>query len=273
MPKTLPAQPHIDWLRKAAKERLGALRVRDPSAKLHHAQFDIAKEYGFTSWRQLKAHIDKEDRKPVFEAARAGDVDTVRRALEAGFDPGVTDHEGRTIHQIAKAGGHEAIELLARQFQERDTSPAEQRHAVNAILDAAHKGRADELGELLDAHADLINARGGNFQKQTALHKAAWQNQHALRAAAAGARRGRPHPRLRRQRLCASLRRRGRRLRDRQDAGRSRLRRRRRGRRPPARRARLGDVTAACARGRGGLSARQRRQARSLVGDCAWSRR
>jgi hypothetical protein len=35
MPKTLPAQPHIDWLKKTAKQQLDELRVRDPAAKLH----------------------------------------------------------------------------------------------------------------------------------------------------------------------------------------------------------------------------------------------
>jgi ankyrin repeat protein len=64
------------------------------------------------------------DRKRVFDAARAGDADTVRRALADGFDPGSTDDDGRTIHQIAKTGGHRAIELLAREFQEQSTRPA-----------------------------------------------------------------------------------------------------------------------------------------------------
>jgi ankyrin repeat protein len=176
MPKALPPHPHIDWLKKAAKERLHAMRVRDRAAKLHQAQHEIAKEYGFASWRRLKAHIDQNDRKPIFEAARRGDLETVRRALEAGFDPGIIDDDGRTIHQIAKANGYEDIELLARQFQERDTHPAEQRKVVNSILDAAEKGRAEELARLLDANPDLIDARGGNFQKQSALHKAAWRN-------------------------------------------------------------------------------------------------
>jgi ankyrin repeat protein len=116
------------------------------------------------------------DRKRVFNAARAGDVDAVRRALVDGFDPGWTDDDGQTIHQIAKTGRHQAIELLAREFQEQDTRPAAEQQAVDAILDAAEEGRADELARLLDARPDLINARGGNFQKQTALHKAAWHN-------------------------------------------------------------------------------------------------
>ena len=58
MPKALPAQPHIDWLKKTAKARLTELRARDPAAKLHQAQRDVAEEYGFKSWRALKAHVD-----------------------------------------------------------------------------------------------------------------------------------------------------------------------------------------------------------------------
>src|SRR4029077_13264446 len=87
--------------------------------------------------------------------------------------------DGRSIHQIAKANRHEAIELLAREFQERETRPADEQRTVDAILDAAEHGRADELDRLLDAHPGLIDARGGNFQKQTALHKAAWHNREA----------------------------------------------------------------------------------------------
>jgi hypothetical protein len=41
--KALPAQPHIDWLKKTAKVRLAELRVSDPTAKLHQAQRDIAR--------------------------------------------------------------------------------------------------------------------------------------------------------------------------------------------------------------------------------------
>jgi ankyrin repeat protein len=182
--RELPARPSLEHLKNEAKQRLKALRKQNPDAKLAAAQLALAREYGFASWRQLKTHIDnigpvQSGRKSVFDAARAGDVETVRRALEAGFDPGMTDDDGRTIHQIAKANRHQAIELLTRRFQEQDTRPAEVQQAINAILDAAEHGRTDELDRLLDAHPDLIDARGGNFQKQTALHKAAWRNRQA----------------------------------------------------------------------------------------------
>jgi len=178
-PNTLPAQPSLEHLKNEAKQRLKALRAQAPRARLTEAQLAVARDYGFASWRALKAHVDEISRKRVFAAARAGDIVTVRRAFEGGFDPSLTDDDGRTIHQIGKAGGNEAIELLARDFQERRDRPAAVERVVKAILDAAEQGRADELGRLLDEHLDSIDARGGNSWGRTALHMAAWRNRRA----------------------------------------------------------------------------------------------
>src|SRR5436305_1680611 len=122
--RVLPAQPNLEHLKNEAKQRLKALRAQAPNTQLTEAQLAVARDYGFASWRALKTHVDEVTRKRVFAAARAGDVETVRRAFEGGFDPSLTDDDGRTIHQIGKAGGNEAIELLAREFQERRDRPA-----------------------------------------------------------------------------------------------------------------------------------------------------
>jgi ankyrin repeat protein len=178
--RALPAQPNLEHLKNEAKQRLKALRAQDRHAQLADAQLAVARDHGFASWRALKAHVDEVTRRRVFAAARAGDVETVRRAFEGGFDPSFTDDDGRTVHQIGKTGGSQAIELLAREFEERfGDRPAAVERAVDAILDAAEKGRADELGRLLDAHLDLIDARGGGFWGRTALHMAAWRNRGA----------------------------------------------------------------------------------------------
>jgi ankyrin repeat protein len=185
MPKALPAKPNLTWLRKAAKRRLVALRAHDPTAKLTAAQRDIAGEYGFASWRALKAHIDARsdvrdgpDRKAVFDAARAGDVGAVQRAFAAGFDPNTADDDGRTVHQIAKANRFETIELIARDAQ-GETRPADVVEAVSGILDAAWRGEVDLLRAQLDAHPELIDALGTGFVKQSALHRAACKSRHA----------------------------------------------------------------------------------------------
>jgi ankyrin repeat protein len=59
MAQALPARPNLDWLRKTAKDLLRALRVKDPACKLADAQLALARQYGFSSWRALKAHVDE----------------------------------------------------------------------------------------------------------------------------------------------------------------------------------------------------------------------
>jgi hypothetical protein len=58
MSRELPPRPHLDHLRKQAKNRLADLRLMNPSAQLADAQHAIAREYGFSSWPALKAHVD-----------------------------------------------------------------------------------------------------------------------------------------------------------------------------------------------------------------------
>src|SRR5262249_43791694 len=161
--RPLPARPNLEHLKNEAKQHLKALRGKDPRVKLAAAQLAVARAYGFASWRELKAHVDKvnvdqTERKRVFDAARAGDVAAVRRAFTDGFDPGATDDDGRTIHQIGKTGGNTAIELLARDFQERRTRPPDLQRAIDDILAAAEHGHVEELVRRLDARPDLIDA-------------------------------------------------------------------------------------------------------------------
>src|SRR5689334_25376451 len=74
----LPDKPKLEWLRKQAKQRLRVLRSEHPETPLAHAQFDLARDFGFTSWRDLKAHVDAltiDGR--LIAAARNGDADTL----------------------------------------------------------------------------------------------------------------------------------------------------------------------------------------------------
>jgi ankyrin repeat protein len=172
----LPARANLEHLRNEAKQRLKELRARDAEARLSDAQLLVAREYGFPSWRRLKAAVDDRERDRVFAAARDGDLPTVRRALESGFNPGASDASGRSLHQLAKSLGHTELALLMREYQERDERSDGVKQAVKATQDAAADGRTDDLRRLLDEHPDLLDARGVDFNKQTALHKAAWKN-------------------------------------------------------------------------------------------------
>jgi len=184
MPQALPANPNLDWLRKTARQRLVELRASQPDARLHQVQLALAHDYGFKSWRALKSHVDSvsprfRGRDRVFDVARAGDVEAVRRAVASGFDPATPDRDGRTIHQIAKDLGHEAIELLVRNLQGGKTRPDDEMQAIQSIMRAAQSGDLAALRAGLDAHPEWIDALGGGFQKATALHLAVLRNQHA----------------------------------------------------------------------------------------------
>ena len=184
MPQALPANPDLDWLKKAAKKRLVTLRAAKPDVRLYEAQLAIARDYGFNSWRTLKTYVETvnprlAERDRVFDAARAGDIEAVRRAFAAGFDPATPDRDGRTIHQIVKERRHRAIERLTLDIQGGRIRSGAEAEAVQGIASAAQSGDVEALRQRLDARPDLINALAGRgFPKATALHLAAVRNQH-----------------------------------------------------------------------------------------------
>ena len=97
MPSTLPPRPSLEWLRKTARQRLRAMRARDPQAKLADAQRDLAREHGFRSWRALKTAVESDapDQEEVADFLRAvgdGEIDKVRAAL--AVTPGLANAVG-----------------------------------------------------------------------------------------------------------------------------------------------------------------------------------
>jgi ankyrin repeat protein len=100
MAQALPPRPNLEWLRKTAKKTLGELQSRQPGSKLADAQLALAREYGFSSWRALKSHVDAQLRAPAAEsppldeatvaaflrAVGNGDLQAVRAALSSAPD-------------------------------------------------------------------------------------------------------------------------------------------------------------------------------------------
>ena len=85
MSPNLPEHASYEYLKKLAKERLALLRARNPATKLAEAQLAIAREYGFSSWRALKAEMDLRRAPYVAAFMRAcatGDVETLRELLQ-----------------------------------------------------------------------------------------------------------------------------------------------------------------------------------------------
>lgn len=58
-PRPIPARPSLQWLKKTAKDRLTELRASHPAARLHEAQRATAGDFGFPSWRAMKAYVDR----------------------------------------------------------------------------------------------------------------------------------------------------------------------------------------------------------------------
>jgi uncharacterized protein YbbK (DUF523 family) len=65
-PRPIPARPSLEWLRKTAKARLYEMRAQEPGASLHQAQRALAGEFGFPSWRALKARVDQLNAREIF---------------------------------------------------------------------------------------------------------------------------------------------------------------------------------------------------------------
>lgn len=86
MSSKLPSRPSLEWLRKTARQRLKERRVRHPAAKLAEVQREIAREYGFSSWRSLKTHIEylEHDVGAEAEDCSEGRVAAFLRAVGSG---------------------------------------------------------------------------------------------------------------------------------------------------------------------------------------------
>src|SRR6266566_4167748 len=56
--RDLPARASLEHLRNEAKAHLRTLRKKKTAAGLAEAQLDVARRYGFSSWRALKTYVD-----------------------------------------------------------------------------------------------------------------------------------------------------------------------------------------------------------------------
>jgi ankyrin repeat protein len=59
MSQSLPPRPNLEWLKSHCKDRLRKLREHEATAKLSDVQLLVAREFGFSSWRKLKARVDE----------------------------------------------------------------------------------------------------------------------------------------------------------------------------------------------------------------------
>jgi ankyrin repeat protein len=220
MTKTLPSSPNLEYEKKQAKALLKAYQAEETEAvqrvrvshprlqnvsekrippdqfKLSDAQLVIAREYGFSSWPQLKNRIEtlREGLNETFSqfarAVQHGNTARVRELLEAtpalvkrindpviGFDsPAIViaagcsqelvdvllDHGANINAKSAWWAGafgalHGANQDMTRYLIERG--------AKVDVHAAAEQGMMDVLRQLIEADATLVHAKGPDGQR------------------------------------------------------------------------------------------------------------
>jgi len=211
--RTLPARPDLEQQKKLAKELLHALRAGDREAiarlraelpdktelSLADAQFVLAREYGFSSWRELKNRITKDaaaQRPPIERFKRAvqdGDANAVRALLEQhedvrasidapifGFDSpalvAVSDDHVDVIDVLLEFGAdpNRRSSWWAGGFHPLHSArgiAAEHLIAAGAVPDAcaaANLDQPDLLAAMLAENSARVHERGGDGK--TPLH-------------------------------------------------------------------------------------------------------
>jgi hypothetical protein len=96
--KTLPDNPHPDHLRRQAKDLLAGLRDSDPTAALAGAQAALAQQYGFRTWTELLAEVDRRR-----GCATVADP-ALARAIAAHYDLGRVTGEMRSLARPDESG-------------------------------------------------------------------------------------------------------------------------------------------------------------------------
>ena len=134
----LPDRPSLEFLRKLAKDRLAEMRRADPSARLAQAQLAVAREQGFTSWRALRAELDRRlaAAEPdavvqLFAAIRRGDGTAVNRLLAAHPTlANARDEEGNTPLSAAVDATHLLEAVLGELSQVLEAGTIGERHGA-----------------------------------------------------------------------------------------------------------------------------------------------
>ncbi len=157
-PLPLPDKPDLDWLRKQAKRRLAELREANTDAQLADAQFELAKQYGFSSWRALKTHVDSLTvNGQLVDAARSGDVNILTVLLDKHPDSlhvQSKPYEWSLLHHAANNGHLAAVDLLLRRGL--DVNTREKGDNTYAMHWAAAAGHLDVVRRLADAGGDVV---------------------------------------------------------------------------------------------------------------------
>jgi ankyrin repeat protein len=211
--RTLPERPSLDQQKKLAKELLAAFRSGDadaiarvrtelpdnPAITLTDAQFVLAREYGFRTWKDLSAHIaeargDETARERFRRLVNAGDAVQLRDALSrdgslrAMVNSPVFDFDSPALVAVAGRGNIAVVDTLLEfgadpnrksswwaggfhPLYNASPAVAERLLSAGATVDACAASaldRPDLLRRILAEDRARVHERGGDGQ--TPLH-------------------------------------------------------------------------------------------------------
>jgi len=139
--KTLPDNPNLDHLRRQAKDLLAGLRDSRTELSLADAQAMLAQRYGFRTWTDLKAEVDR----------RRGQADVaderLARAVAACFGLGEVTGPMRSVARADEMGRRWSLETERGRWAVRTMDTW--RPIVDAETDVALQQAAAGAGILL----------------------------------------------------------------------------------------------------------------------------
>ncbi len=155
---SLPDDASIEWLRKHAKQRLRELKQSQQGAKLADAQLLVAREYGFASWRALKAYVDAQSLDgQLIVAARTGDLTRLTELI--ALHPEKRDlrakpYEHSLLHIAAQHGHLPVVNYLLNVGI--DVNYRDKGDNTYAMHWAAAAGNLAVVRRLADAGGDVV---------------------------------------------------------------------------------------------------------------------
>jgi len=183
--RRLPTHPHLEQLRKQARELLDRYRAEEPAAisevqqferrpdpstfALNDAQRVLARSYGYESWPRLKAFVDGVNVARFMDAVRSGDVAKVRALLAARPELVHMDtsesNEHRGIHYAVLRRDAAMVRLLMDAGSDARKGIWPHRDATSA-LELAREREYDEIVTIIEEEEqnrtrELESAPGG----------------------------------------------------------------------------------------------------------------
>ena len=190
--RTLSDRPHLDQLKRQARELLDAFREGDAGAAeevrahyrnadatsfaLHDAQLVLARAYGFDSWPKLKAFVDGITVRRLVDAVCDGDLETVRSMVTARpelvhVDVAEND-EHRALHHAVLRRRPDIVRFLMQQGADARKGIWPHRGATTAFTLAAERGD-DEIVRIIEEEEQrrTEGARLANRQPEVAVER------------------------------------------------------------------------------------------------------